>query len=183
VPSERFSFRHDHFVAAIVPPGHPAVDIPERSWRQELSEMELCYDGPTKPSGDPVSVGNEIFLRGVDEFNRGEFFAAHETWEAIWLVASGRDKVFLQGNIQLAAAFHHWKNGNQRGTLSLLRRALAKLAEIPGSYRGIRVGHLREQAELWKQALAANLAPPDAAPKIEFESGSPAEPFAEATGR
>jgi uncharacterized protein len=130
-----------------------------------------------------MRADEETFLRGIDEFNRGEFFAAHETWETIWLAAAGRDKIFLQGTIQLAAAFHHWKNGNQRGTLSLLRRALAKLAGLPGSYWGIRLGHLREQAELWRKALAGDMAPPDAAPKIEFESGSPAEPVAENRGR
>ncbi|MDE3137625.1 MAG: DUF309 domain-containing protein [Acidobacteriota bacterium] len=130
-----------------------------------------------------MSEKDRAFLLGIQQFNRGEFFAAHETWETIWLAATGHDKVFLQAAIQLAAAFHHWKNGNQRGTLSLLRRALAKLAQLPRSYWAIRVGHLREQAELWRQALAGNLAPPDVAPKIEFGSGSPAEPVAEKRGR
>ncbi len=119
------------------------------------------------------------FLRGIEQFNRGEFFAAHETWETIWLAAAGRDKVFLQGTIQLAAAFHHWKSGNLRGMLALLRRAIKKLEGFPGSYRGIRVDHLREQARGWAEALAGNLTAPDGAPKIEFASGAAAGQVAE----
>lgn len=117
---------------------------------------------------------NDAFLLGIEQFNRGEFFASHETWETIWLAATGQDKIFLQATIQLAAAFHHWRNGNQRGTLSLLRRALEKLAELPGSYWGIRVDHLREQAESWMRAIAGDLAPPDVTPRIEFAGAVPA---------
>ena len=120
-----------------------------------------------------MSDNDGAFAHGIEQFNRGEFFAAHETWEAIWLAASGDDKVFLQGTIQLAAAFHHWKGGNARGTLALLRRAVANLAEIPGSYRGIRVDLLREQAGEWAEALEGNAATPDGMPKIEFATAAP----------
>jgi predicted metal-dependent hydrolase len=115
-----------------------------------------------------MSVADGAFLRGIEEFNRTEFFAAHETWEAIWLAASGGDKDFLQAAIQFAAAFHHWKNGNPRGALALLRRAQEKLAGFPGSYRGIRVDLLREQGAAWIEALAGNAAAPDGPPKIEL---------------
>jgi hypothetical protein len=125
----------------------------------------------------------DAFLLGIEQFNRGEFFAAHETWETIWLAAAGQDKNFLQATIQLAAAFHHWKNENQRGTLSLLRRALEKLSELPGSYWGIRVDHLREEAESWMRAIAGDLAPPDVTPKIEFAGGAPAAQIVRETER
>lgn len=91
--------------------------------------------------------------RGIEQFNRGEFFAAHETWESVWLEASGPDKIFLQGIIQIAAAFHHWRGGNAQGTLSLLRRGLDKLTIFPREYRGVCVDRLREQAGQWARAL------------------------------
>jgi len=113
--------------------------------------------------------GEEAAFRlGIEQFNRQEFFAAHETWEAIWLASAGRDKVFLQGIIQLAAAFHHWRGGNTRGALSLLRRGLDKLAR---SYRGIGVDRLRRQAAACVEALTRGpAAPPDRLPRIDWES-------------
>jgi predicted metal-dependent hydrolase len=128
-----------------------------------------------------MSENDGAFLLGIEQFNRGEFFSAHETWETIWLAATGRDKIFLQGLIQLAAAFHHGKSGNPRGMQSLLRRAVEKLTQFPGSYRGIRVDHLREASESWIEALACNFATPDCEPKIEFASGL--QEVAQETGR
>lgn len=103
---------------------------------------------------NPVGSAEEVTFRlGIEQFNRQEFFAAHETWEAIWLAASGPDKDFLQGIIQVAAAFHHWSGGNRQGALALLRRGLDKLAAFPSCYRGILLDRLREEAGGFADAL------------------------------
>lgn len=115
-----------------------------------------------------MSAKDGTFLRGIGEFNRGEYFAAHESWETIWLGASGRDKVFLQGLVQLAAALHHWRRGNAKGTRALLERAIGKLEGFAGDYRGVRVDRLRERAARWLRAIEAGAAEPGEAPKIEL---------------
>ena len=92
-------------------------------------------------------------LRGIEEFNRGEFFQAHETWETLWLRADGEQKRFLQGVIQIAAAFHHWRQGNPQGALSLLRKAKVALEDFPRSYGGIQLGRLRRDAMRWMDIL------------------------------
>ena len=97
------------------------------------------------------------FLKGVQQFNRGQFFDAHETWEILWMAASGPDRMFLQGAIQIAAAFHHWGRGNPAGTRSLLTAGLAKLVQFPAIYHGIRVDCLREQLQAWLQAVGSDL--------------------------
>ena len=63
---------------------------------------------------------SEKFGRGLAHFNAREFFEAHEAWEELWLVEAEPEKTFLQGLIQLAAAFHHYGRGNLRGARSLL---------------------------------------------------------------
>jgi predicted metal-dependent hydrolase len=114
------------------------------------------------------------FLQGVEQFNRGEFFEAHETWEQLWLKASGPEKNFLQGTIQLAAAFHHWARGNAQGALSLLRAGHEKLKGFPSEHRGIRVDRLREQVVTWTESLAAEQRQaPGALPQIELAQGPP----------
>ena len=49
------------------------------------------------------------FDLGLTHFNSRRFFEAHEIWEEIWLVEAEPEKTFLQGLIQLAAAYHHYE--------------------------------------------------------------------------
>jgi len=105
------------------------------------------------------------FQRGIELFNAGNFFEAHEAWEEIWLAATEPEKTFLQGLIQVAAAFHHYSRGNRKGMESLLEAGLTKLAQFKDGHRGIAVARLRMDAkEWWAAAQDANTAPP----QIEF---------------
>jgi predicted metal-dependent hydrolase len=84
-----------------------------------------------------------------------EFFAAHEHWEGVWLKLPEPEKTFLQGLIQVAAAFHHFQRGNLSGTLSLLRRALQRLERYPASFGGIGVSALCEEIREWLEEFEA----------------------------
>jgi uncharacterized protein len=95
------------------------------------------------------------FERGLAHFNAGEFFEAHEVWEEIWLTAPDPEKTFLQGMIQIAAAFHHYSRRNLRGTKSLLGAGLAKIDSFPGDHRGLALAELRVESQEWAAALAA----------------------------
>jgi uncharacterized protein len=89
------------------------------------------------------------FRRGVELFNGGEYFESHEVWEELWLEASGEEKVFLQGLIQVAAAFHHYGRGNVLGMRSLLAAGLTKLDGVSDTHWGIAVAKLRDDAREW----------------------------------
>ena len=113
------------------------------------------------------SEREEKFQRGFEQFNAREFFAAHETWEEIWLAASEPDKTFLQGIIQVAAAFHHYRRGNPAGTQSLLDSGLRELAKFPADCRGLKLEALRGEAGNWLAMLASGKDPGESAlPKI-----------------
>ncbi len=73
----------------------------------------------------------EKFQRGISHFNAQEFFEAHEVWEEIWLVEAEPEKTFLQGIIQIAAAFHHYCRENAEGTETLLAAGIVKLSRFP----------------------------------------------------
>ena len=77
------------------------------------------------------------FLAGVEHFNDREFWEAHEAWETIWLAAESDLEQFLQGLIQLAAAYHHLKRGTLRGGVRLFEAALRRLEPFPDPYCGI----------------------------------------------
>lgn len=75
--------------------------------------------------------------KGVALFNDRQFWHAHEAWEEIWLKAAGEEKIFLQGLIQLAAAYHHVQRGTFRGGVRLFDAALRKLEPFADGYLGI----------------------------------------------
>ncbi|HVB86206.1 MAG TPA: DUF309 domain-containing protein [Candidatus Dormibacteraeota bacterium] len=108
------------------------------------------------------------FQRGIDLFNAREFFLAHEVWEEIWMHELEPEKTFLQGLIQLAAAFHHYVRGNSEGAQSLLAAAAVKLQRFASSDRRIDVAELRIQAITWARMLGQGNDPgKDNLPRID----------------
>lgn len=102
---------------------------------------------------------SEKFQRGLAYFNARQFFEAHEAWEELWLVEPEPEKTFLQGLIQLAAAFHHYGRGNLGGARSLLAAGIAKLASFPADYCGLALAKLRAEAEQWAKTWEAEKNP------------------------
>jgi predicted metal-dependent hydrolase len=102
---------------------------------------------------------------GLRRYNAGEYFAAHEAWETVWLGAHEPDKTFLQGLIQVTAAFHHLQRNNSLGTVRLLQAALRRLEPHPACFGGISVILLCNDIRERLQAInsgepALGLAPP-----------------------
>ena len=83
------------------------------------------------PAGlDPID-------QGIRLFNEEYFFEAHEVLEDLWKREPGKSKVFLQGLIQICAAYHHFQNGNLVGAETLLDRGAQKMRSYPADYLGI----------------------------------------------
>jgi uncharacterized protein len=87
--------------------------------------------------------------QGVEEFNRGYYFEAHETLEDLWRGTSGPLRLFYQGLIQLAVALYHLSNGNRRGALNLLGKGLDKLTAYQPTCQNIDVEALCGDARVW----------------------------------
>jgi uncharacterized protein len=102
-------------------------------------------------------IGNrldEAFRAGIELFNSRKYFECHEALEAIWLRASGEEKVFLHGLIQIAAAFHHHTRRNPTGARSLLEKGWKKLERFGDARREIDLAGLRRQLEPWRDFLS-----------------------------
>lgn len=93
------------------------------------------------------------FEVGLAHFDAEKFFEAHEFWEEIWLVEAEPEKTFLQGLIQITAAFHHHQRGNPDGAQSLLTSGIVKLLRFPEDHNGLPIKELREIAKKWVRAL------------------------------
>ena len=75
--------------------------------------------------------------KGAVLFNHQLFFEVHEVLEAQWMKESGKEKLFLQGLIQIAVAFHHRERGNVRGALALLHDGVEKIAPHRPAFLGV----------------------------------------------
>jgi predicted metal-dependent hydrolase len=101
---------------------------------------------------------------GLRHYNAAEFFAAHEAWESVWLTSPEPEKTFLQGLIQVTAAFHHFQRNNPLGTTRLLNAALRRLETYPPHFGGISVALLRNDIRDRLHALDADQPTPQLAP-------------------
>ena len=96
---------------------------------------------------------DRLFQEGLDAFNSGRYYDAHEHWEEVWLETPNPEKKFLQGLIQVAAAFHHYSRSNFPGCRNLLQAGLLKLDFFPEEYGGLAIGPLRRSVRRWLAAL------------------------------
>jgi predicted metal-dependent hydrolase len=118
---------------------------------------------------------DEKFQRGILHFNAGEFFEAHEVWEEIWLEETEPEKTFLQGIIQIAAAFHHYCRENTDGTETLLAAGIVKLSRFPVDHRGLAIEELRAAAKQWARNIGRGENPKwSEIPRLRFSETHPA---------
>jgi uncharacterized protein len=97
---------------------------------------------------------NEIGLwQAVEQFNQGEFYACHDTLEALWMEATPAVRPFYQGILQIAVAFYHLSRGNWRGAMILLGEGAQRLLAFEPSYANLDVENLIDQALAWLEAL------------------------------
>lgn len=117
-----------------------------------------------------------LYLAGIQFFNAGDYFEAHEVWEALWHESAGPERRFYQGLIQTAVGLLHFCNGNLRGAVSLYRSSQDYLKPYHPHYLGLNVTDLSAQvtaccAELLaaSQPYTALEFPVEAAPTIQLD--------------
>jgi hypothetical protein len=93
------------------------------------------------------------FWQGVEQFNQGQFYACHDTLEALWMEATEPQKTFYQGILQIAVALYHLGNSNWRGAVILLGEGINRLRRYPPTYAGIDVDELLTSSAAMLTAL------------------------------
>ncbi|MBW4654022.1 MAG: DUF309 domain-containing protein [Kaiparowitsia implicata GSE-PSE-MK54-09C] len=95
------------------------------------------------------------FWTGVAEFNQGEYYACHDTLEAIWMEATEPNRSFYQGLLQISVAIYHLSNHNWRGAVILLGEGTHRLRRYQPEYGGVDVDDLLAQGVALMQLLHA----------------------------
>jgi hypothetical protein len=126
-------------VPRLVPdePLPPYAYVPGRS-PHPVSDPAGHSFNARRPRPEPVDPEHwrksRDYLYGIDLFNHGYYWEAHEVWEGLWH-ACGRTGVtanFLKGLIRLAAAGVKARAGKPEGVRSHLRRAGQLFAQVAG---------------------------------------------------
>lgn len=95
----------------------------------------------------------EIAVRGLEAFNRGEYFEAHEHLEKAWMDDQDPGRELYQAVLQVAVAYFQILRGNYKGAAKLFLRMRQWIDPLPDVCRGIEVGRLRAEARLVHQKL------------------------------
>lgn len=90
---------------------------------------------------------------GIRLFNDRRFFECHETLEPFYQETDEANKPFIEGLIQLAAAFRLYSDfGEVKGPVRMIHQALIRFENYQPSYLQIYVKDLSQAAEAWAQA-------------------------------
>src|SRR5580658_8410077 len=110
------------------------------------------------------------FRRGLELFNRGEFFAAHEELEEAMNLLAGdeSDWEFYLGLLRAAVANHKLADGVVDSAILHLRAALKFLAPYGDRHRGIMLREFRNALTVQLDRLLAHSDSMPRAPRIEF---------------
>jgi uncharacterized protein len=82
------------------------------------------------------------FWQGVAEFNQGQYYACHDTLEALWIEATDPLKSLYQGILQIAVACYHLGNQNWQGAVVLLGEGISRLHPYEPQFSSVDIDHL-----------------------------------------
>jgi hypothetical protein len=109
----------------------------------------------------------ENWKQGIDHFNAGRFWDAHEAWERGWLELPPEEKLHIQVLIQAAGVFYLVEKNRLSGAHSLLETALAKIqilrdaGGVEGIYPRVDIpgleDMLRETLRTWPHLIQNSL--------------------------
>jgi hypothetical protein len=147
----------------------PYAYVPGSRWPHPTRSPEGHLFGTEHPTVHPIDQdrweSSSEYKRGIDLFNAGYYWEAHEAWEGLWHAQGRRVPTaeVLQGLIKLAAAGLKVREGRPGGVRTHACRAavlFARAREKAGQYQ------LGLDLEEWiDRALAVSESPPiDAAP-------------------
>lgn len=101
---------------------------------------------------EPLSA---LAREGIEQFNRGEYYPAHDALEEAWVIDEGTGRDLYRGILQVGIAYYQIEHGNYRGAVKMLLRVRQWLDPLPDVCRGVDVATLRADVDRVYKALVA----------------------------
>jgi len=114
------------------------------------------------------------FIQGLETFNQGLFYEAHEYFENAWRQTSGKEREFFRAFLHLSGGFFRLTQDRPGAALKFFVHSLKWFSVFPGSFFGYRVTHIRQHLRQLMQAIDQNI-PPGVILKIHFYPIHPQE--------
>ena len=135
----------------------PPLTYP-KGGRRELDAAWLDY----LSSGGVAGEGGELrglasFRDGVEGFNGGRYFDAHELFEDAWRQSNYPHRLLAHALSKLAATYLHEANGKRAVALKLALDVTRLLTPLPPTYAGIAVNELRADIGHWRTGAARDV--------------------------
>jgi uncharacterized protein len=112
--------------------------------RLGLADMVAACATPAPPE----------LIKGIHEFNAGEFFEQHETLELLWRATPDEIRHLYEGILQIGVGMHHLlKNRNFHGASVKLDHGVRLLEAFPAVCHGVDVARLRRDASAAREHL------------------------------
>ena len=98
---------------------------------------------------------DERFLKGLELFNKNEFYECHEVIESLWLETPCGDphRDLFKGVIQAAAAVYQFERGILSGALGLYRSSVQYLDKYTPWALGLNVAKLIQEIKICFKSL------------------------------
>ncbi len=93
---------------------------------------------------EPLS---ELARAGIERFNEGAYYPAHDSLEEAWVRDTGPGRDLYRGILQVGIAYYQLQQGNYRGAVKMLLRVRQWLTPLPDVCRGVDVAALRDDVE------------------------------------
>jgi predicted metal-dependent hydrolase len=101
---------------------------------------------------DPPSA---TLLKGIEQFNRREYFECHETLEAIWIAERDPVRTLYKGILQVGVGCLHLLRGNYRGAIIKLQSGADYLEPFRPICMGVDITRLIEEARRLRATIVA----------------------------
>jgi hypothetical protein len=161
-------------------PFPPYTFVPGRTPHPRTDPRGHAY-GVVPPISEPLDPDRwwdcNLFLHGIDLFNHGYYWEAHEAWEGLWNQA-GRQGVtadFLKGLIKLAAAGVKVREGipqgvaaHAAGAAQLFRQTADAQGGPDAQFAGLRLGDLLDFAAQADTLAASTVADSNVGVRVVF---------------
>jgi hypothetical protein len=123
--------------------------------------MKPSQPTPPIPSKKPDCEGPlpPKAIEGLELFNMGRYWEAHEALEAAWRAETGPIRELYRGVLQAGVVYLHITRRNYAGAMKVYKRSQKWLTLWPGICRGIAIGQL--QKDLQRAILEVQALGPD----------------------
>ena len=121
---------------------HPIIQKELISWIRKHARIP-DYDAIISACSEVIDPRG---LEGIEAYNAGEYYDAHEYLEYAWQDDKGAGRDLYRSILQIAVALYQIQRGNYNGAVKMLLRVRQWLQPLPPTCRGVDVAALQEDA-------------------------------------